>query len=180
MKVALIRHLKVDLDKTPFFMNSEQFQKWNDDYDRAPVIRADVDLGCIRFDRFYCSNMPRAISTASHITDNFIISSDIFEVPIFPFIKTKRLKLPFTIWRVFGRFAWLFHARSQSEIKIFSEVRAAKFLDSILGDFNSNIAIITHGFFILGLSKHLKRLGFSGPRYKSFRNGEMTVYTLKD
>ena len=161
-------------------MNSEQFEKWNDDYDRAPVIKEDVDLGGIRFDRFYCSNMPRAVSTASHITDNFIISSDIFEVPIFPFIKTKRLKLPFTIWRVFGRFAWLFHARSQSEIKIFSEVRAAKFLDSILGDFNSNIAIITHGFFILGLSKHLKRLGFSGPRYKSFRNGEMTVYTLKD
>ena len=161
-------------------MNSIQFEKWNRDYDIAPIIKEDVDLGGLRFDRFYCSNMPRAIATAAHITDNFTISSEIYEVPIFPFVKTKRFKLPFTIWRVFGRLAWLLHAKSQTEIKILSEKRAAKFLDPILADSKSNIAIITHGFFILGLAKHLKRLGFSGPRYKSFKNGEMTIYTLKE
>ncbi|MEZ4358055.1 MAG: phosphoglycerate mutase family protein [Eubacteriales bacterium] len=180
MKVALIRHLKVNLEKTPFFMSSAQFDKWNGDYDKAPIIKGDIDLSGIRFDKYYCSDMPRAIETAAHITDNFVISPELHEVPIFPFVKTKRIKLPFTIWRVFGRLAWLFHAKSQTEIKILSEERATKFLNKVLPNLKSNVAIITHGFFILGLAKHLKSLGFSGPRYKSFKNGEMTIYTLEE
>ena len=177
MRIALIRHLKVDCPKSPFWMTSGQFMAWSKRYDDAPVLQHEIDLQGLTFERFFVSPLPRTLATVKRLTQDYTVSPYLFEVPLYPFVRTKRLKLPFPIWRLFGRLAWLVSAKSQRESKKLSEQRAEAFLKEHIDPLsNGDIAIVTHGFFALVLAKHLLRRGFRGPRYKALGNGRLSLF----
>ncbi|MDQ0216349.1 broad specificity phosphatase PhoE [Oikeobacillus pervagus] len=174
MKIGLIRHFQVHID-TPTFMSSKEFSQWVYDYDRADILKKDVDLLGIQWDICYTSNLPRAIQTAEMIFPHLVLErEELREVPIFPITNCK-LVLPHFLWMIAGRIAWYLSHPSQLETKNATKVRAKQFVQQILKEKNQNIIVVSHGFFLSVLTKVLQKNGFEGKR-KTFKNGELLLF----
>ncbi|AOR23840.1 phosphoglycerate mutase family protein [Clostridium taeniosporum] len=179
MRIGLVRHFKVDY-KRRFLMTSKQFKDWEMAYDTSEVIRNDVELQNIHWDKCYCSTLSRAITTAKDIYTDEVIQSDLIrEVPISPIFNTN-FKLPFWFWAISARFAWYFNHSSQEELKRNTELNAKDFLDFLekaaKEEKSENILIVTHGFFMYTLQKQLKKRGFKGKMIHTPKNGNLYLY----
>jgi Fructose-2,6-bisphosphatase len=179
MNIGLIRHFKVDLHKKSF-MTSKEFKVWEENYNTSGVIKKEVELMGIKWDKCYSSTLIRAIVTAKHVYSNEIVHSDLIrETIIDPIFKTN-LKLPYWFWGVSGRLAWYFNHKSQQENRTMTRQKAEKFIDILLVDAkkesNENILIVTHGFFMYSLQKELKKRGFIGKLVTSPKNGMLYLY----
>jgi hypothetical protein len=118
MNIGIIRHFKVDLHKKKF-MTSKEFKEWEENYNTSGVIRKEVELMAIKWDKCYSSTLIRAIVTAKHVYKKEIVHSDLIrETIIDPIFKTN-LKLPYWFWGVSGRLAWYFNHKSQQELLVF-------------------------------------------------------------
>ena len=160
MKIGLIRHFKVNYHKK-LFMTSKQFKQWEENYNTSEVIKNDVELMGIKWDKCYSSTLIRAIITAQHVYKDEIVQNDLIrETIIDPIFKTN-LKLPYLFWAVSGRLAWYFNHKSQEENKTITKDKAKKFVDLLLDqtqkESKENILIVTHGFFMYSLQKELKK-----------------------
>ncbi|NFG26469.1 phosphoglycerate mutase [Clostridium botulinum] len=179
MRIGLVRHFKVNY-KRDFFMTSKEFKEWEAGYNHSDVIRNDVKLQDIVWDKCYCSTLSRAVTTAKDIYSKEIIQSDLIrEVPISPLFNSN-FKLPFWFWAISARLAWYFNHSSQEELRIQTELNAKKFLDSlekkVKEEASENILIVTHGFFMYTLQKELMKRGFKGKMIHTPRNGNLYLY----
>jgi len=179
MKIGLIRHFKVNYHKK-LFMTSKQFKQWEENYNTSEVIKNDVELMGIKWDKCYSSTLIRAIITAQHVYKDEIVQNDLIrETIIDPIFKTN-LKLPYWFWAVSGRLAWYFNHKSQEENKTITKDKAKKFVDLLLDEIQKqskeNILIVTHGFFMYSLQKELKKRGFIGKLITSPKNGVLYLY----
>ena len=96
MRIGLIRHFKVDL-KINKYMTSKEYNEYMANYDKAGVIANELVIDK-DWDKCYCSNMSRAITTAKTVYHGEIIISDkLMEIPTAAFINTK-LPLPYYLW----------------------------------------------------------------------------------
>lgn len=174
MKIGIVRHFKVNY-KAKSFMNYRDFEKYIVDYDEAEVIENVVDLGNVKWDKCFCSDISRAINTAKAIYGDEIITSKLLrEVNMYP-IKKLKIKIPTFIWCISSRVAWNKNKKSQLEGRATTEKRAKEFIKKL--DFNSdeNILIVSHGFFLLTLLKELRKLGFNNYVPKKIENGKLYV-----
>jgi broad specificity phosphatase PhoE len=179
MKIGLIRHFKVNYHKN-FFMTSKEFKEWEEIYNTSDVIRKDVELMGVNWDKCYSSTLIRAITTAQHVYKEDIAKNDLIrETIIDPIFKTD-LKLPYWFWAVSGRIAWFFNHKSQQENKTITKDKAKQFIDLLLDEAKKegteNILIVTHGFFMYSLQKELKKRGFTGKLIYSPKNGILYLY----
>lgn len=179
MKIGLIRHFKVNYQKK-FFMTSKEFKEWEENYNTSGVIRNDVELMGIKWDRCYSSTLIRAIITAKHVYSNEILQNDLIRETIIDPIFKSDLKLPYWFWAVGGRIAWYFNHKSQEESKTITNDKARQFLDLLQEEAENegaeNILIVTHGFFMFSLQKELKRRGFTGKLIYRPKNGILYLY----
>lgn len=179
MRIGIIRHFKVDCYKSPF-MTSKDFKKWEDNYNKSDVIRNDVELMGIKWDKCYSSTLIRALVTAQDVYKNHIVQNDLIRETIIDPIFKSNFKLPYWFWGVSGRIAWYFNHKSQEENKIITKDKARKFVDLLQEEAKregtENILIVTHGFFMYNLQKELKKRGFIGKFIYSPRNGVLYLY----
>lgn len=175
MNIGLVRHFKVNC-YTKIFMTSDEFNQWVKEYDNSDVIENEFELGNIKWQKCFSSDLPRAIKTSKAIFKSEIIKTPLLrEVPISPICKTN-LKLPYVFWCICGRAAWFFKHKSQIETKKDTQKRVNEFLNSIEDEVDSNILIVCHGFLMNTLQKELKRRGFSGQSIKRPKNGTLYLY----
>lgn len=175
MRIGLLRHFKVDCPHKRM-MTSEEFREWSEKYERSRVIKKKVEMDGISWDICYVSDIPRAITTAKEVySGNMYIDALLREVDNAPFIHTERLRLPFELWHVCGRLAWLFRSKSQPESIAGTRRRIRRFLQNIDWD-NENILIVCHGFMIFNMHLELFRLGFYGARLRKVKNGVLYQY----
>ena len=179
MKIGLIRHFKVNYHKK-LFMTSRQFKEWEENYNTSEVIKNDVELMGIKWDKCYSSTLIRAITTAEYVYKDEIVQNDLIrETIIDPIFKTN-WKLPYWFWAIGGRLAWYFNHKSQEETKIITRDKAKKFVDILFDETKSddkeNILIVTHGFFMYSLQRELKKRGFTGKLITSPKNGVLYLY----
>ena len=179
MRIGLVRHFKVNY-KRKFLMTSKEFKDWETAYNTSDVIRNDVELQGIAWDKCYCSTLSRAITTAKDIYFEEIVQNDLIrEVPISPLFKSN-LKLPYWFWAISARFAWYFNHSSQEELKTQTELNAKSFLDfleeKVKEEGSRNILIVTHGFFMYTLQKELRKRGFKGKMIHTPQNGNLYLY----
>ena len=175
MRIGLLRHFKVDCPHKKM-MTSGEFREWSEKYERSRVIKKQVDMYGISWDICYVSDIPRAITTAKEVySGNMYVDALLREVDNAPFIHTERLKLPFEVWHICGRLAWLFKSKSQPESIIGTRKRIRRFLQSIDWE-HENILIVCHGFMIFNLHMELFRLGFHGERLRKVKNGVLYQY----
>jgi broad specificity phosphatase PhoE len=176
MNIGLIRHFKVDCDKI-LFMTSDEFEALVRKYDEDDIIENDIDLGNIKWNKCFSSDLYRAVKTAESIFKEEIRKTHLLrEVPISPIFKSNA-KLPYIFWAISGRCAWFFGNKSQKESRKDTEKRIDEFLSNIDLDSNENILIVCHGFFMNTLQKKLKNRGFKGKVIKRPKNGTLYLYT---
>lgn len=175
MRIGLVRHFKV---KCPHkkMMTSDEFIEWSMKYEVSRVIKNKVNMYGVNWDICYVSDLPRAVVTAKELySGNLILSKLLREVENAPFIKTKKIRLPFEVWHAGGRIAWFFKLKSQPETKADTRRRIKEFLDEI--DWSKkNILIVFHGFMIYNFQKELRRRGFKGTKLRVVKNGVLYEY----
>jgi broad specificity phosphatase PhoE len=175
MNIGLVRHFKVNC-YTNMFMTSSDFEQWVKQYNSSDITQNKFEIGNIKWHKCFSSDLSRSIKTSKTIYTGDIIKTELLrEVPISPIYKTN-LKLPYVFWCMSGRFAWLFHHKSQIETKKDTQRRAKEFLDSLENESNHNILVVCHGFFMRALQKELKRKGFKGQNVKRPKNGTLYLY----
>jgi broad specificity phosphatase PhoE len=161
-------------------MTSREFKEWEQNYNKSDVIKKDVELMGIEWDKCYSSTLIRAIITAKHVYNKEIVHSDLIRETIIDPIFETNLKLPYFFWGVGGRIAWYFNLKSQEENRNVTQQKAKKFVDMLLNgaekEGNENILIVTHGFFMYSLQKELKKRGFTGKLITSPKNGMLYLY----
>ena len=179
MRIGIIRHFKVNCHKS-LFMTSKEFKEWEENYNKSDVIRNNVELRGIKWDKCYSSTLIRAIVTAQHVYKGNIVKNDLIRETIIDPIFKSNFKLPYWFWAVSGRLAWYFNHKSQEENKILTKDKARKFVKTLLDEAKiegtENILIVTHGFFMYSLQKELKKRGFIGKLITSPKNGALYLY----
>lgn len=167
--IYFLRHFKVK-DNSKSWLNSEEFNQWVKSYDTFELEYNSVVLPK-NIDKIYVSSQNRAIKSADFLNLNYKINDLLVEVPIKSFIYTK-FKLPKWLWLFVGRLAWFFNFK-QIENKKETDKRVEDFIKNL--DINSNILIISHGFFMMLLIKKLKKSAYTGNISKSIKNRETYV-----
>ena len=174
MRIGLIRHFKVDLKRNKL-MTSKEYNEYMAQYDKAGVIESELVIDK-DWDKCYCSTMSRAITTAKTVYHGEIILSDkLMEIPTAAFINIK-FSLPYFLWGLLNRFAWISNFVSQPEKRQITLNRINEILDTILKDESGNILIVSHAGALHEIRKILIQKGFRGERFLGARNGKLYVY----
>jgi broad specificity phosphatase PhoE len=177
MKVGLVRHFKVKRgypDKK-FVTHKELFQ-WLDEYEASDIEVGETDLGSVEWKRCFASDLSRAAKTAEIIYDGDIMKmKELREVQIYPLFK-RNIKLPFLLYPVLIRLAWLMKHKSQLESKSDVEKRVKAVLDDILSQSDEDVLIVSHGALMIFMRKELLRRGFKGPKFKTPENGKLYLF----
>ena len=173
MKILIIRHFKVNY-KWKAFCNSTEAEKAIIEYDHASIM--DGGLRISSEYRVFSSTLPRAIETAQLMfgRNPDFMSDALNEVLVKPFITT-RIKIPTFIWNIVGRIQWRFGSRRQPETYHESTTRITRFIDSLLCG-NEDFIIVSHGWTIRLIIKHLHKKGFYGPKPDYVKNGQVLTF----
>ncbi|MCM8711442.1 histidine phosphatase family protein [Clostridium sp. SYSU_GA19001] len=176
MRIGLVRHFKVDLYRSRF-MTSREYNEHMYNYDRAEVIPNELVIDK-DWDKCYCSSMPRAITTARTIYHgDMIITDKLVEIPAAAWLNLN-IKLPYYLWAVLARFAWMRNHFSQPEGRIKTLKRINEILNVILSENekDSNILIVSHAGTLYEIKKLLRKKGFKGEGFLKASNGRLYVY----
>lgn len=175
MRIGLVRHFKVNCPHKRM-MTSKEFREWSKKYEVSKVMIKPVEMYGIEWDTCYVSDIPRAITTAKEVySGNLFVDKLLREVDNAPFVHTEKIRLPFEVWHICGRLAWLFKSKSQPETIEGTRKRIRQFLEKV--DWSKeNILIVFHGFMLFNFQKELRRLGFRGKRVTKVHNGVLYEY----
>lgn len=176
MRIGLVRHFKVDLYRK-VFMTSKEYNEHMRNYDLSPVIANELVVD-EKWDKCYCSSMPRAMTTAKTIYHGEIVITDkLVEIPASAWFNLN-FKLPYYLWAVFARFAWTLNHISQTEGRRKTIKRLNEILNTILKENagNSNILIVSHAGALYEIKKILTRKGFKGQGFLQAQNGRLYIY----
>ncbi len=177
MRIGIVRHFKVNCPHKNM-MTSEEFRVWSEKYEHSGVFKNEVNMSGICWDICYSSDLARAVTTAKEVySGNIFIDRLLREVDNAPFIHTEKLKLPFFVWHLCGRLAWLFKSKSQPESVRDTRHRVRKFFKKIDWS-HDNILIVSHGFLLFNLIHELFRMGFKGKELRHVKNGFLYIYEI--
>ncbi len=166
----ILRHFKVQ-DDSKQWLNSQEFDSWVEEYDTLTLQYFDINLPQ-NIDKVYVSSQKRAVKTSNFLGLKYETSDLLVEVGVEAFIDTQ-LRFPKWFWLFIGRILWYFGLTS-CETKNMTNQRMETFISQI--DFDKNILIVSHGFFMVQLMKKLKTLGYGSDIKINIKNGKF--YTL--
>lgn len=174
MKIGLIRHFRVDI-KRRRMMTSKEYNEHVYNYDFAGVIPNEIIID-EEWDKCYCSTLPRAVATAKNVYKGKIIFTDkLVEIPSAALFNIK-LKLPYNLWAIIARFAWIRNHISQPEGRKKTVQRIESIMETILEDTDDNILIVSHAGTLYEIQKILRKKGFRGDRFLKARNGKLYIF----
>ncbi|MGG7179392.1 histidine phosphatase family protein [Clostridium paraputrificum] len=174
MKIGMVRHFKIDYTHKRL-MDSNEFQEYITNYDKAGVIENKIDISYDKWDRCYCSDLSRTIKTAESIYSEEIETTKLLrEVTMYPVVKSK-FRIPSFIWSITSRIGWKINHKSQLEGINDTRKRAEEFINKLDINKSENILIVSHGFFMITLVKELKKLGFNGDVPMNIKNGYLYI-----
>lgn len=177
MKIGLIRHFKVNLKKSSF-MSYKEYNKYVSDYDISEVIPNEIVVDK-EWDKCYCSSLSRAVTTAKTVYDGDIIITDkLVEIPSAAW-KNINFRIPYNMWVIFNRFAWIRNHVSQPEGRKNTLKRVNEILNTILEEKDKNILIVSHAGTLFEVQKILIRKGFRGNYFIKPKNGKLYVFENK-
>lgn len=177
LKIGLVRHYKVKNaipEKT--WLTPAELLKWFEDYDLSDIEEGETDLSHVEWDICYSSDLSRAEKTAYAIFKGKIIKTDkLREVQAYPIFQAN-IKLPYQVWAVLVRLAWLFNHSSQKDSVKAVKDRINLFLDEAISAENEHVLIVSHGALMIFMRKELLKRGFKGPKIGHPKNGILYVF----
>jgi broad specificity phosphatase PhoE len=174
MRIGLVRHFKVNLKKNKF-MTSKQYNEYTKKYDVSEVIPNELVIDA-KWDKCYCSSLSRAITTSKTIYHGeTIITDKLVEIPSVALMNMK-IPLPYLVWGILGRFAWIRNHTSQIEGRTATLKRINEIIDIILIEKSENILIVSHAGTLYEIKKLLRKRGFHGEKFIKARNGKLYIF----
>lgn len=179
MKVGLVRHFPVAMGlpgSKVKLITPKEINQWLDDYDASDIIAGEVDLGSTLWEKCFCSSATRAVKTAEKIYPGQItVMGELREIRLYPFF-SRNIKLPFFMWFLLVRLAWLISHKSQLESKDDLDKRINLVLDEVIAGPEENVLIVGHAALMMLMRKELLRRGFSGPDFYQPANAKLYVF----
>lgn len=174
MRVGLIRHFPVEEPMPGGWLDAEELHRWQARYDEAAVraIEAAIDSGS--WQRCIASDLERAHFTARALYPGEIVTTPLLREPQLGKFGTGGLRLPFRIWKLVLRVAWLTGHRSQraSRDDFMRRVTlAADMIEAGEGD----VLVVSHGGMMHFLRRELVRRGFEGDRFRVAAHARLYV-----
>lgn len=177
MKIGLVRHFRVDLARRRL-MSSKEYNEHVYNYDKAGVIPNEVVIDK-EWDKCYCSTLPRAVTTAHTIYHGEISATEaLVEIPTAAHFNIN-IKLPYYVWTIISRVAWIRNHVSQPEGRRATLIRLNQLVDKVLVEKDKNILIVSHAGTMYELQRILRTRGFRGERFLKPRNGKLYVFKDK-
>jgi hypothetical protein len=174
MRIGLVRHFKVNLKKNRF-MTSKQYNEYTKNYDVSEVIPNELVIDA-QWDKCYCSSLSRAITTAKTIYHGeTIITDKLVEIPTVALVNMK-LPIPYIVWGIIVRFAWIRNHISQPEGRMATLKRINEIIELILKEKSENILIVSHAGTLYEVKKILRKRGFQGEKFIKARNGKLYIF----
>lgn len=177
MKIGLVRHFKVKNavpEKT--WVTPAELSKWFEDYNLSDIENGETDLQGMEWDKCYTSDLSRAENTARAIFQGKIIKTEkLREVKAYPVIQAN-IKLPYQLWAVLVRLAWLVNHPSQKDSVKAVKERINLFLDEIFAEGKEQVLIVCHGALMIFMRKELLKRGFKGPKINHPKNGMLYLF----
>ncbi len=133
--------------------------------------------------RVYCSDLRRAIDSASHLTDPEIVCADPMfrEAGLGALTAPGFIRLPIGAWTVLVRLAWFLRIvdgpESLEQARRRALIAAAR-LDADARKYRQ-VVVVGHGLFNGMVAAELRRLGWTGPRRPGHRYWESTTYAYE-
>jgi broad specificity phosphatase PhoE len=158
-------------------MTAKEYNEHVFNYDKAGVIANELVVDEY-WDKCYCSTLPRAMTTAKTIYHGEIILTDkLVEIPVAAMFNAN-FKLPYHVWAILGRIAWIRNHLSQPESRNITLKRVNEIIESILkeNDPKSNVLIVSHAGTLYEVQKILRNKGFKGKGFIKASNGKLYIY----
>lgn len=176
MKIGLLRHYKTD-HQYPGRCNSDEYNRDYQDYEKSGIIKNPPPFTGNGYTVCYSSTSRRARETAQTVFNGEIIETpEITEVPLKAIFNTK-LRLPLKLWHFINRFGWGFNSPGVPETRNQSRKRALGFLQQVLeAHRDENVLVVSHGFFMMELHYHLRKMGFKSQELIRFQHGGLYEY----
>jgi broad specificity phosphatase PhoE len=177
MKIALIRHAKVNYDE-PLLSTASSFRQSRADYDDGPLVPSSLHVSSDDFPQCFVSVMHRALATAEMVYTGMAIPwPDLVEVENTPFF-FPRILFPTVLRKIASRIAWFFNYKKMPETRRQTMARARKVILRILQGKAIDTVLFTHGFFMRCLQHELHKFGFKGSIGLSPRHSEIYVFEM--
>jgi len=166
MKIILIRHAEVDIDKNTFTYASE-LKKWLEIYDHAEIKKALVSKDEIltllnQSNTIFCSKLKRSLNSVALYGKSPHETDELFNEAGLPFANWGGVKLPLSLWAVVFRVMWLFGYEKNGESLKDAKVRAKKGADRLIEacDENGTVTLLGHGLMNRLIGKELVKRGW--------------------
>jgi broad specificity phosphatase PhoE len=176
MKIGLVRHLKVMKGYPSASLSQEMLFQWIQEYDSSDIEGKEVNLKGTQWDRCFSSDLYRAERTARQIfKDDIEIMEELREIPMYPLFK-RNVKMPFPLWMLLIRLAWMVNHKSQQEKKVDILSRIEYVVKKAMENEGENILIVSHGALMIYIQKCLVKNGFRGPKITRAKNGVLYLF----
>lgn len=166
MKIILIRHAEVDIDKSSLTYAFE-LKKWLDIYDHAQIKKDFISKSEITeifnsSDKIFCSRLRRSYDSVALYGKTPYEQNELFNEARLPYGNWGWVKLPLVLWAVIFRAMWLFGYKNNGEsikdAKIRAKKGASKLIESCKN--GSSVTLLGHGLINKLIGKELLKQGW--------------------
>jgi len=166
MKIILIRHAEVEIDKNMFTYASE-LKKWLEIYDHAEIKKALVAKDEIltlfnQSDTLFCSRLKRSLDSVALYGKSPDETDELFNEAGLPFANWGWVKLPLSLWVAVFRVMWLFGYANNGESLQDTKIRAKKGAERLIEACaeNRTVTLLGHGLMNRLTGKELVKRGW--------------------
>lgn len=128
-----------------------------------------------------CSNLPRSLESAKALgLDNIGACESLFREVDLPYASWYFPRLPPSAWTVFFRLMWALGYSGNTESLSEAKARARRCAERLaeLAAEHDRVLLVGHGSLNWFVARHLKRMGWSGPKKAPRRYWEFGVYSF--
>ncbi len=182
MKIILIRHAEVDINKNSFAYAFE-LKKWLDIYNNAEIKKDFISKHEISnifdsSDRILCSGLKRSYDSLAlygKIPDE---EDELFNEAGLPFANWRWVKLPLSLWAVIFRVMWLFGYKKNGESLQEAKIRAQKGASKLVAscEKGTTVTLLGHGLMNRLIAKELVKRGWSNQGKMGSANWDYGVF----
>ena len=167
MKIILIRHAEVDINKNSFAYAFE-LKKWLDIYNNAEIKKDFVSKSEISnifdsSDKILCSGLKRSYDSVALYGKTPYEEDELFNEAGLPFANWRWVKLPLWVWAIIFRVMWLFGYKKNGESLQEATIRAQKGASKLIAscEKGTTITLLGHGLMNRLIAKELVKRGWS-------------------
>jgi len=184
VKIVLIRHAEVDIDKNSFAYAYE-LKKWLDIYNSAEIKRDFISKTEISnifesSDKIFCSSLKRSCDSVALYGKNPDEKSELFNEVGLPYANLGLVKLPLVLWAVIFRVMWIFGYKNNGESLQKAKIRAKKGADKLISscDKDGTVTLLGHGLINILIGKELLKQGWKSQEKMRSANWAYGVFEL--